>query len=395
MTTQAKFIFVPIAEINYDRFIVKNPSSYQTKDGMSIVESLIKYSNDEGEECDLYVSYPPQRTFAPNESYDLGLAKEDQTPDKIKGYQIMYPITSLTSVNNPTEEEQGTIDGMNTMRRKCIDRIDEIKEQEDLWDEIPASARSLLNVTESGFKPLFEHPKKEEEKNGKKRKVFDTSKSQRAYWKLNTVGRGDKLKMKTTYYGPGDVKTNPISLKDREGKSLQGFVQPINLVKSIYYGSHGTLPYGASLKQVNVEATFTPIAVDRGMPQRMAPVNMAQPVEEDDDTQSVVIMKKPKVVSEDNEEAVFEKESTPLEKLKKAASVAQVVPVQAAPAKKVEVAEVKKAAPTAKASTTTTVAEAKKESASQIAPAKKTPAKKSSAAAKKQVAQEEEMTLSD
>lgn len=324
MTNPKPHVFMPIGDLvdKIDRLVVHDPTSYTTKKGMEVNQAHISFLNDEDVECTLYLLFPPQKTFGPSETYDLALPEDQKTPDKLKGYQMMYPLRSYDSATNKTmtDEESRAKAGLDALRQFVIDRFIQMREDEEVWNSIPPGPAMFLQKPQTGFKPMWEFPKKDsgkKDKQGKPIKVPDENGAERCYWKLATSGEGEKLKVMAKFYAPGDVPTNPVQFLSTSEGSKMGMFEPIVRVPPIFIGGHGKLPVGASLKLEIVEGVWTPIqSGNNGPGVRLAPRNNAEPVEEDDQ-HAVVVKRKPlpSNVSE-GEEVKFESD-TPLEQMKK------------------------------------------------------------------------------
>jgi hypothetical protein len=252
------------------RLIIKDPvlSSFE-KGGQSIenVNSAIVYLNDDGEECIPFFACPTQRTFGPSYNYPMGSPEDKQTPENATGVQIQYPATSLATIAKPTEEEAAFMQ----MIADCEEALAEKGRTECENDDtvVPGvSVNSFTAAEKKGnmslfVKPTFEFAKKDEDKNGKKIKVADKTKPKRMYVKLITTGSGEKLRVGTPFYGPGDVKCNPMKFANQMGD-----LSPCLRLDHAYWGAHGKNPHGVALKFLLAEANFTPSAASTKLPSK-------------------------------------------------------------------------------------------------------------------------------
>jgi hypothetical protein len=293
---------VMINPVDFDptRVVIHDAQTSSFKIGgadISMTVSKGYYLDDEGNECKLYFSAPPQNCFGPQYQYEMNVQEDDKDPSKAKGVQIQYPMTSLQSITSPTPDEQAFQDMIQGLwdlsLEKGKEEMAKVPLQEEGGDDInpedytfipPVSYSSFLAASASkrwtsALKPAFEHPK-DQKAQGKK--SFDTTKPKRMYIKLKTSGRGDKMRVLTSFYGPGDKKESPLKYIEQ-----RGIITPCIEWDGIYWGGHGQQPHGASLRFCVVEANFVPLGKgDGGLPKsRMLPKNTAAPsadeIEED------------------------------------------------------------------------------------------------------------------
>jgi len=240
------------------------------------------YLDEKGNECDLYISLTPQQCFGVSYIHDPALKKEMQTPDNAKGLQICYQMTSIKTINSPTQEEQATIDMMRALWEVAVEKVKEEMEMDDENRRIPAptinSASAVIIKPENkqNWENVVKIPFDYNLTKDKKSK--DKTKPMRMYVKLITQGSGPTLKALTSFFGPGDKKTNPLRYVD-----VRGIITPCLKWEGVYYGQHGNkATFGASLRFKLVEANFTP--QNGSIPnRRMLGKNTSQAIEEDTD----------------------------------------------------------------------------------------------------------------
>ncbi|HMP28120.1 MAG TPA: hypothetical protein PKD85_00885 [Saprospiraceae bacterium] len=276
-TTTASVPEICISPEDFDvsRLIHKEPETSSFTMGqtqISITMSAARYLDDEDRECLLYFSGPPQQCFGVSYMYDMEVKKEDQTPDNAKGFQLMYPVTSLKTVSKPTPEEKAYDDMIESLWQAAVDSGREEAAKDDDECLIPNSSVNSFIAAEKkkkwdqAVKKPAEYPKTQDKKS------IDVSKPKRQYVKLISSGKGETLKALTPFYGPGNKKYNAVKYI-----SKRGIVEPCFLYEGIYYGSHGPrAPHGASLRFKLAEANFTEIASSQGVPShRMLSKNSA------------------------------------------------------------------------------------------------------------------------
>jgi hypothetical protein len=281
------------ADFDPSRIVIHDPTTSKFKIGNSEISMTVSkgfYLNDEGEECKLYFQAPAQTCFGPQYQYEMGVEDDAKDPSKAKGVQVQYPITSLQSIATPTPAEQAfqnMVQGIwNVSLEKAKEEMARVPPQEEGGEEInPDDYIFIPSVSYSSFttaaatkrwtnalKVPFEHPK-DQKAQGKK--TIDTTKPKRMYIKLKTSGRGDKMRVQTPFYGPGDVRQSPLTYLEQ-----RGIITPCIEWDGIYWGGHGLQPHGASLRFFIVEALFVPVGRSDNLPKhRMLPENTAVPDE--------------------------------------------------------------------------------------------------------------------
>lgn len=271
-----------IDPIDFDpsRVVVKDPqlNEFTLKSGAVIktCTSPGKYLDDEGKECTLYFRGDPQQTFGFSYNHEISIAKEDRTPDNASGVQVSYPLTSMTTVQNPKPTEQALEDLFMGLWQAVVDKgREEIEKDETTLPAVATSsfvAASKKGQWERAVKIPFAHPK---DKNDKKK--FDTTKPKSIYTKLVTTGRGTTMKVQTIVHGPGDRVQSALRYID-----TPGILTPVWVWEGAYHGAHGNeASYGTSLRFKLVQCNFVPKSFSRIPQNRMLPRNTA-PVEEDD-----------------------------------------------------------------------------------------------------------------
>ncbi len=270
-------------DYNPDNVVIKDPSTISFKIGaneITMTSSDARYLNEAGEECKMYFSAPQQTCFGPQYQYDMNVPDDEKNPDKAKGMQVQYPITSMQSINAPTEAEQAFSDMMQSLWELSLAKAqEELLREEQLIPEVSYNsfvAAERKGVWTNALKPWAEHPNVQG--GNAKKKTLDTTKPKRMYVKLKTSGQGKKLRVHTPFYGPGDVQQSPIKYI-----GARGILTPCMSWEGIYWGMHGTAPHGASLRFHVVEANFVPVSSTGGLPsRRMLPANTAEPSADDD-----------------------------------------------------------------------------------------------------------------
>ena len=292
---QSKIVFITATEFNntispeeFKQNLVVGKPYYIKYSAGPVCYSDIKYRNQRGDLCNLYLQLADQKTFGPSAQYPYGIdSDEDKTDDKLTGYQIQYPLTSLTTVNEPTEAESNSREMLDIIHEKIVERCEEEyqvalaqskenqeakktkKPQKQLHIPEPAfssmlRSHQLCGSVEDAVKPIYTYPK--HEVGGEKED--DTSKPPRFYSKLFTRGKGTEMQVLTKFYKPaededgeeivdeeGNVSWEPASPLEFLG--TLGTITPAFKPDRVFYGAHGSSsPFGISLQLKLQEANF-------------------------------------------------------------------------------------------------------------------------------------------
>src|SRR5690349_12459173 len=104
-----QFVMISPEEFDESRVVIKDPVTNKFKIGATEIQTTLSpgfYLDDEGKECTLFFSAPPQQCFGVNYVSNFDASDEDkQDPSKAKGVQVQYPMTSLQSIASPTPQE--------------------------------------------------------------------------------------------------------------------------------------------------------------------------------------------------------------------------------------------------------------------------------------------------
>lgn len=271
MSKKEEFIFVPLSQpdFNWDKVIVAEPvkNSFKGKDGKMIewTTSKITYHNGAG----IYMELAPQKVWGIQGTYPMNGAEKNAL--SIDGYQICYPMTSETTVDNPTTDEKvvkSRFDGATKIATVACKKFCSIKPC-----PLPKSATVSYNsesneARENGtefnwnnvIKPLYEIAKVKKE--GSLKAVEDPTKPRISYIKFCTAGSGEKLVCHTKLKGNKGVPFLPTKyLYDKENNpNTQGIAHPVVKLEEIYWGAHGDTGRGGSIKFLMHELNYKPVS---------------------------------------------------------------------------------------------------------------------------------------
>lgn len=205
---------------------------------------------------------PEQVTFPPGWSWPYSVDHKNIKPtDLPDGMQQRYPLTSLKTVQAPTEGESYTKELFDFIHETTVEEIQRYakfaeeapegsKDEEvcppgfplDVFKKIAAEVNKdrLKAATKRGAgadwaalaKPVFEPGTKKAEEAGDKR-VVDPELPWVTYFKLMTTGKNtaeepNKMRVETPYFLPGDRQVNPKTLmtKFEPGKTVFAKITP-------------------------------------------------------------------------------------------------------------------------------------------------------------------------
>ena len=106
-TMSTEEVFVPLDSIfEWGKVIIEEPETHTFTKGNSAVEwttSKVYFLDKNGEEHPIFFELAKQNLWGINSIWPFGTSQEDQTLDKVEGFQISYPLTP--SVEKPTPAE--------------------------------------------------------------------------------------------------------------------------------------------------------------------------------------------------------------------------------------------------------------------------------------------------
>jgi hypothetical protein len=301
-------------KIDPKRIVTEDPEYSEFTKGtekVSNCESQGLYLNDKGEKCKLYIQGPPQTSWGISVNYPYMHPEDKKKPKYVVGLQIDYPLTSMETIDNPTEKETIFKDNVDelwnagkALCKKIYSKQPKIvksgkgivpnvsinsiataaKEAEEAGDDEEKQNEAWLAAIKHVYVATYE----KDEKN-KSTGVVDKTKPLKIYGKLITYPNKELLKkyggkpekipndvyaisVITRLIGPGDKPLVPWKIIGQRGE-----VEPCWVFEGYHFGQHGDSGVGASMK-------FVPKASSGGLPaQRLLGPNKAKPVESDDE----------------------------------------------------------------------------------------------------------------
>ena len=246
---------------DWNKVVIEDPISYSynirgRRSSLETTTSKV-YFDDNGVKRQIFIELPEQFLWNVMEIHPLNLPEDRRSDDTLEGYQIGYPLTSISTVDNPTKDEQATnsaFDSMfeitcNAMKRFCSVKRSECKMPRPSYSSY-ATAKAD-NDWSYAVKPLYDYQKSIDKNTGEK--FVDKSKPLKSYIKLFTRGKGKRLTCLTDIYGPGDKKLHPKDLK-----KARGDYKPAISWEDVFWGNHGGNSHGASIRLKVIEMNFTP-----------------------------------------------------------------------------------------------------------------------------------------
>ena len=256
---------VIVKPINFDinKFNVNPPEVTVFKgNGHSMTTSPITYTADNGRIGLFCPLVPRQFTFGLTEN-------RDKNTQKLKGLQFVYFITSTKTMEEPTEEEQATMDMFDQIQKKvyeCGKKF--IEKDDDLMAEgkkekLPPNCRGSFLSGESMAKKNKDYISRIIKKPYGKGK--DITKPLQMYVKCSGYVNKTGSPVVTTpfYRNGGKDKIAPndlVSVWDNGVcvKSLWGEISPLLYIKAVFWGGHMTQPFCGSIQMELYEANYYP-----------------------------------------------------------------------------------------------------------------------------------------
>lgn len=236
---KSRLVFEDPAKIEEDKKKSKDKNTNDNK-------SLIYYLDDDGEKCNLFIQLPTTECwgFAYN-CWPPTVFKEEHNPDEVTGMQYVYDITSKETVDKPTKMEKWVKTTYDTIYQKA-------------WEALQRQhkAKKLPHLTSNGVKlAMMSEDPEEVLKPIYSRPGGDSSKSWRMYIKIKGFGKGRDYVPHAKVYTPKGHKPESAA----KYTNTKGNITPANRISHMYFGSHGTTPYTASIQQRLSECNFIPI----------------------------------------------------------------------------------------------------------------------------------------
>ena len=252
---------INLETLNSDNLFIKPPFKTKISKGSLPISFSVSdgyYSDDNVTQFKLYLILPPRDLFGFNESHPLG---QESRPDNLNGYTIGWQLYS--SVTMPTEEDllcESAFDAFyNRIWQQCKELEAKHGKDSTKWDlSVPKSMKpSIMEDDPTDFlKPILEFPKIKDAK-GVVTEEVDTTKSKRAYFKLETRGEGEKMSVETdVYQGFSDDKSLDIKVHPRDFIGSRMKAEIALRWDGIFWGTHGNKPYKASLRMKVAEIRF-------------------------------------------------------------------------------------------------------------------------------------------
>jgi len=276
------YALVPLHCYEEERAVLKPAKMNKSGDNKWCTSDGV-YLDDAGKEHVLFIMLPTQRCYGLNANYDKSQQKAEATGDvsKADGFQLAYPLTSLKTMKNPTEDEKYIRSVFDSLNKKTTDRL-----REEAADESTEVPENVINNYEGAkrkkdmtrvIKPLYAHPNIKDTKPP----VPNKEKPERTYIKLLSRGKGSKgqkVTVQSKFYGPGDQQMSHLSLLGEKGN---GDWEICCKWDGAYWGAHGpTSSIGGSTRLRVYDATVSPGSA--GLPsERMAPKNTTAASEQD------------------------------------------------------------------------------------------------------------------
>ena len=168
--------------------------------------SKLYFLGDNGEKLSIYFELAAQNLWGVNGVSPFSTVEYEQSQNDIEGFQICYPLTSLSTVEKPTPAEIATRHTLNMMWETTVDALKPFCEKSKKECKvISPNYSAYMTCKEDGsctndeityedwkyaVKPIYNHSMRT--KDGKK--FIDPSKPLCAYIKLATNGKGKHIK---------------------------------------------------------------------------------------------------------------------------------------------------------------------------------------------------------
>lgn len=190
--------------------------------------SKLKYKH-EGKECNLLFLFKKNFCFGINKVFPY--QEEKRTDEQLQGYQISYNMLEKEEEENPPKDAKYIMDSLMELKKRVIEYIGQ---QSLIKNNLPPNTISFYQTNKHEcVKDIFSKPTESK-----------TERPPRMYIKLMTVGNGTSIRTITNLY---DCNTSQrIDIDDYLDQPCA--ITPIVLAQDIYWGAHGNLNCGASIR---------------------------------------------------------------------------------------------------------------------------------------------------
>lgn len=258
-------VFVSLeTDFDWSKVVVEEPKSYSFTQGNNTIEwttSDVYIPGPNGTKLPIYVELSPQKIWGFDGIWGMDVNLEDRDLSNIAGLQIVYPLNSPTTVDNPTKSERATkhaFDQMWNITVAAMKRFCSVSKR-----KVPAPAYSAYATAKTdedwtyAVKPVYSYSYYKDSSTNKK--FVNKSRPERMFIKFDTKGTGSAMRCKTEIYGPGDKPISPFKYLHSSNSNVCGIAHPVVRWDGIYWGSHGQSSYGASVRLRVSEMNFSPM----------------------------------------------------------------------------------------------------------------------------------------
>jgi len=265
-------VFIPCGQrIDPQKLGVQKARTIKYRNKTESCQGDIFYLDEDGGEADLLLETP--RSFLVNgihERFAFGTSKEEMTQDKLQGYEILLPMTSKDTIEEPTEDEAIFKENLDMIYDATFNAYEREADDDDTL--IPHPSQSTFSVVAKKgrsyvLKPIYDWSKLKDE--NEKYTIPNHEYPQTCKVKLQTRGKGNDITCQTPIYRliestDTDVFDDVEHVSSFTGRHchFKGVIYP----ECIYYGSHGKQSWGASIRLKLTEGAFKPVG--NGAPRR-------------------------------------------------------------------------------------------------------------------------------
>ena len=208
------------SNFDWSNVVVAEPKKNSFTKGKSTIEwttSEVYVEGPKGEKLPIFIELAEQNVWGIYGMWPIGTTKEERSLETLEGFQIYYPITSFSTMENPTAEERATRYAFDMMWNITVHALKRFCNKKDKSKrKVPAPTYSAYRTAKYDedwtypVKPIYDWTLSKDPTSGKK--SIDKSKPQRAYLRFVTKGKGARISCQTKIYGPGDRQVSPSSI---------------------------------------------------------------------------------------------------------------------------------------------------------------------------------------
>lgn len=207
-----------------------------------------------GDVCNLIITAPKRTISGFNEKYAPGTDHHQRTPEKIRGYYIVYTLTDIDNVTNPTDSDRMYKSILDAIHSKVCDVL--TSEMDESSSVLPVTTLCAFvkarKNSMSAVKPLYSSPDPTERQ---------PNPPSVQHIECTTLENGDGTITPTTVVKSSRESKSVLNYVNTTHQQISGIIEPKILLgeKCVYWGVTGShREFGASIILKLFKCRFEP-----------------------------------------------------------------------------------------------------------------------------------------